>query len=983
MKKSLLVTGITVLCFLLFTKAFTQVSVTATTGTTSGTYTTLGGAFAAINNGTHKGAITITLTASTTETATASLDSSGNPTGSSYTSVTIQPAASTAVTITGTIAGALINLNGADNVKIDGLALPPASAALTISNTNTTSSASTIRFINDAVSDTIKNCTIKGAAASISTGVIVFSTGLVTGNDNNALLSNDIDCTASAGVGIYSSGTTTTPTSENSGNTVNNCWVHDYFNATLTSLIGVYLFGGNTDWTFNANSFYQSAPRTVTTGTVFYGMLVGPSYTSDKHTVTANFFGGSAPGASNTTGNMQLSGSGTAFAGFFGFSIQTGGTGNLVDGNIVRNITLTSSSASSPTNAGFFGFIGGYDGTSTFSNNQVKDISLINNTTGGFISFQGVHVNGRVVTAGTTVLPIFNVQNNTVSNITATSSSNAEFQFHGIKLETSSAASLTGATTIANVTFNASGNNVNSFTVTTTGTSTYLRGIGVVTTNGTSSTAPLQPKATLTNNIVHDLYIGGGLANYGTPTVSGIQVTGAANVTNADVQTISGNTIYNLGATTTADVSNAVAGIIGTSSTYVVEKNRIYGLSNTAAGTAGVPIVSGINLRSMVATSTIKNNFVSLGAGQSTNTNFFGILNNFSSGSPINIYYNTVYLTGIGGAKNSVGFYRGNEAMSAAITTTVDIKDNIFYNFRSGGTGSNYAIGSFGTGAWTSNYNILKSTVSTTVATWNNTSMDLPTYQTSSGQDANSKNITVNFVDPATADLHLSGSSNGDVNLIGTPIAGITTDYDGQTRSSFNPYIGADEASIPLPIQLISFSGAKEGAVNRLSWSTSAEINNKGFELERSADGRNFSSIGFITSKATDGNSNFSLNYDFTDEKPFAAVNYYRLKQTDKDGKVAYSSIVILKGDKNSLQVSAVYPNPAKDQLNLSVMSPVNGKATITVSDATGKVVIQLSKTLITGDNNLNINVGALPTGLYYIRLIAGTASKTTQFIKN
>src|SRR5205085_675387 len=100
-----------------------------------------------------------------------------------------------------------------------------------------------------------------------------------------------------------------------------------------------------------------------------------------------------------------------------------------------------------------------------------------------------------------------------------------------------------------------------------------------------------------------------------------------------------------------------------------------------ATGVTTVPIISGINMQNVVTTSTVKNNFISVGAGVNTNTNLFGILNSVTSSAPINIYFNSVYITGTSGTRNSIGFYRGNEAMSGAVTTTVDIKDNIFYNF--------------------------------------------------------------------------------------------------------------------------------------------------------------------------------------------------------------------------------------------------------------------------------------------------------------
>ncbi len=146
---------------------YAQVSLTATSGTVTGTYTTLKGAFDKINDGTHKGSIVIKINASTSEgTTQASLNASAATSTSApyYTSINIYPT-TTGLSISGAVAGnALINLNGADNVTIDGRVNATGSIkSLTISNTSTSNTVgtSTIRFIADASSNTVKYCTLK------------------------------------------------------------------------------------------------------------------------------------------------------------------------------------------------------------------------------------------------------------------------------------------------------------------------------------------------------------------------------------------------------------------------------------------------------------------------------------------------------------------------------------------------------------------------------------------------------------------------------------------------------------------------------------------------------------------------------------------------------------------------------------------------------------------------------------------------------
>jgi hypothetical protein len=130
-----------------------------------GNYTTLRAAFVAINNGAITGAITLQIISGTSETGSNILNASG--TGSAnYTSVTIYPTGS-GYTISGSLAAPLIDLNGSDNVTIDGRVNATGSAKdLIITNTNTGTSSSTIRFINSSENNTVKYCTVKGAETS-------------------------------------------------------------------------------------------------------------------------------------------------------------------------------------------------------------------------------------------------------------------------------------------------------------------------------------------------------------------------------------------------------------------------------------------------------------------------------------------------------------------------------------------------------------------------------------------------------------------------------------------------------------------------------------------------------------------------------------------------------------------------------------------------------------------------------------------------
>jgi Secretion system C-terminal sorting domain/Fibronectin type III domain len=206
------------------------------------------------------------------------------------------------------------------------------------------------------------------------------------------------------------------------------------------------------------------------------------------------------------------------------------------------------------------------------------------------------------------------------------------------------------------------------------------------------------------------------------------------------------------------------------------------------------------------------------------------------------------------------------------------------------------------------------------------------------------------------------------------------------SNAGYDSYI--DDIAIkqnPLPVTLGSFVGIKQNGNNLLSWTTSTEQNSKGFELQRSADAANFSAISFVESKAVNGTSNATLSYSFNDVKPFVGNNYYRLKQVDKDGKWAYSQVVLLKGNKAAqIDITAIYPNPVANTLNLIINAPTTDKVTVTVTDIAGKILLQQIASLAAGDNTMQLNVSKLTAGTYVIKATCqnGCDSGAKKFVK-
>jgi hypothetical protein len=200
-----------------------QVSITATGGTTGPTsYLSLKDAFDAINAGTHKNNITVTIISSTTETASAILNASSTG-ASSYTSILVKPARDVSPVIFGSLGNSLVILDGTANVTFDGSNTTAGTTKnLTLANPN----GSTMTLQNGATGNLIKNLVIQSGISY--SGAVVMGTSLAgEGNNNNRIENNDITRTANQAphMGILNIGTSGKP---NTGNIYRNNRVFDF-----------------------------------------------------------------------------------------------------------------------------------------------------------------------------------------------------------------------------------------------------------------------------------------------------------------------------------------------------------------------------------------------------------------------------------------------------------------------------------------------------------------------------------------------------------------------------------------------------------------------------------------------------------------------------------------------------------------------------------------------------------------------------------
>lgn len=173
----------------------------------------------------------------------------------------------------------------------------------------------------------------------------------------------------------------------------------------------------------------------------------------------------------------------------------------------------------------------------------------------------------------------------------------------------------------------------------------------------------------------------------------------------------------------------------------------------------------------------------------------------------------------------------------------------------------------------------------------------------------------------------------------------------------------------PLPVQLLNFDATKRDNKVLIAWATASEQNNRGFDIERSLDGRSWTSLAFVQSKANNGNSNIRKEYVHIDTNPAKGKNYYRLRVTDINGKYEYSNIrVVVFGAVNDVTVS---PNPTRDNI---IISGLKAGQSVRLYDVTGKLILQR----VAINTNADIDMSAYSNGLYFVNVVAADGINRT-----
>jgi hypothetical protein len=201
------------------------------------------------------------------------------------------------------------------------------------------------------------------------------------------------------------------------------------------------------------------------------------------------------------------------------------------------------------------------------------------------------------------------------------------------------------------------------------------------------------------------------------------------------------------------------------------------------------------------------------------------------------------------------------------------------------------------------------------------------------------------------------------------------------TFTGFSRFFLIDNA-VTLPLVLKEFTGKlNSGSHSDLKWTTSSEYHTKEFVVERALDGVHFEKIGTV---AAAGNSSVERNYKLTDPYAAEAVNYYRLKMVDMDGKFTYSPLVIIRNPGITGKDIRVLTNPFNSYVDLFFTEIPASAVSVRISDATGRVRYN-NGSVVPASNRWRLDVSMLnlSKGNYILEVRSKEGMKSFKIVKN
>ena len=198
----------------------------------------------------------------------------------------------------------------------------------------------------------------------------------------------------------------------------------------------------------------------------------------------------------------------------------------------------------------------------------------------------------------------------------------------------------------------------------------------------------------------------------------------------------------------------------------------------------------------------------------------------------------------------------------------------------------------------------------------------------------------------------------------------------------FSSFYFASSAYAVLPAQLLTFSGTRQAGANHLKWSVAQEQDVSLYHVERSNDGTSWIEAGTVASM---GNTSTQRSYSFVDPQASGAKQLYRLRVMDRSGRERLSkTITVFAGKPMVLTINGVFPNPASEKIQASILAPQKEVITLLLIDATGRVMRSQRNTVDVGSNTVDINITGLAKGTYLLKVLdeRNGVTVTERFVK-
>ena len=235
------------------------------------------------------------------------------------------------------------------------------------------------------------------------------------------------------------------------------------------------------------------------------------------------------------------------------------------------------------------------------------------------------------------------------------------------------------------------------------------------------------------------------------------------------------------------------------------------------------------------------------------------------------------------------------------------------------------------------------------------------------------------FTSPSYTNANTPGNNiNGNRKIIFRVTANVSVQFDGLTINAPYTYAGGCPfANIPLPVKLLSFQGGLSKAQTQLSWTVAENETGNYFEVERSNDGKNFTTVAVVSTTQKQGNEAYMYN------EAAQASAYYRLRIVNKDRSASYSKVLLIKAQTTSANTVNLYQNPVHETLTFSFTSATNASNEIAVYNLIGAKVYTESLLVQKGTNSISIKLNShLTSGTYILEVRNSTERNVAKFIK-